>query len=63
MTGQVAGHQPSCETGGAEHHDIQLTVPAHPFILESGAGTGDLDQADLDAGHQFRMPVTVIQQD
>jgi hypothetical protein len=37
MTGQVAGHQPSRETGGAEHHDIQLTVPAHPFILDRPA--------------------------
>jgi hypothetical protein len=31
MTGQIASHQPSRETGGAEHHDIQLTIPAHPL--------------------------------
>jgi hypothetical protein len=29
MTGQVTGHQPPGETGSAEHHDIELTVPAH----------------------------------
>ena len=33
MTGQIAGHQPPDETGGAEHHHVQLTVSAHPFIL------------------------------
>jgi hypothetical protein len=33
MTGQVTGHQSPGETGGAEHHDIELTVPAHQFIL------------------------------
>ena len=33
MTGQVTGHQPPDETSGAEHHDIELTVPAHQLIL------------------------------
>jgi hypothetical protein len=33
MTGQVPGHQPPCETSGAEDHHIQLTIPAHPFIV------------------------------
>jgi hypothetical protein len=34
MTGQVTGHQPPDETGGAEHHDIELTVLAHQLILD-----------------------------
>src|SRR6266571_2436603 len=29
MAGQVAGYQPPDETRGAEHHHVQLTVPAH----------------------------------
>jgi hypothetical protein len=33
MTGQVTSHQTPDETSGAEHHDIQLTVPAHQLIL------------------------------
>jgi hypothetical protein len=33
MTSQVTGHQPPDETGGAEHHDIELTVHAHQLIL------------------------------
>jgi hypothetical protein len=33
MTDQVPGHQPPDESGGAEYHDVQLTVPAHPFIV------------------------------
>ena len=33
MTGQVPSHQPPGETGGAEHHHVQLTVPAHRSIL------------------------------
>ncbi len=34
MTGQIASHQPAGETGGAEHHHVQLTVLAHPVILD-----------------------------
>jgi hypothetical protein len=33
MTGQVTGHQSPHETGGAEHHDIELTIHAHQLIL------------------------------
>jgi hypothetical protein len=33
MTGQVPGHQPPGEPGGAEHHHVQLTVPAHQLIV------------------------------
>jgi hypothetical protein len=33
MTGQVPGHQPPGETGGAEDHHVQLTILAHPFIV------------------------------
>jgi hypothetical protein len=33
MTGQVPGHQPPGETGGAEHHHVQFTIVAHPFIV------------------------------
>ena len=33
MTGQVTGHQPPGETSGAEHHHVQVTVPAHQLIL------------------------------
>jgi len=39
MTGQVPGHQPPGEPGGAEHHDIQLTVRAHQFIVGKPAQT------------------------
>jgi hypothetical protein len=37
MTGQVPGHQPPGETGGAEDHHVQLTIPAHPFIVSKPA--------------------------
>jgi hypothetical protein len=33
MSGQVTSHQPPGEPGGAEHHDIELTVSAHQLIL------------------------------
>jgi hypothetical protein len=33
MAGQIAGYQPSGEPGGTEHHYVQLTIPAHQFIL------------------------------
>ena len=39
MTGQIPGHQPPCETGGAGHHHIQLTVPAHQLIPGTPANT------------------------
>jgi hypothetical protein len=42
MTGQITGHQPSREAGGAEHHHIQLTIPAHPLILDRQAQTNEL---------------------
>jgi hypothetical protein len=35
MAGQVTSHQPSGETSGAEHHHVQLPVPAHQLILSN----------------------------
>jgi hypothetical protein len=37
MTGQIASYQPPDESGGAEHHHIQLTVSAHQLILKTPA--------------------------
>jgi hypothetical protein len=39
MIGKIASHQPPGKTGGAEHHDIQLTVSAHQFMLKTPAQT------------------------
>ena len=49
MTSQVTGHQPPDETGGAEHHDIELTVPAHQLILGKPLPGGSV-------GHQRYVP-------
>jgi len=35
MIGQIVGHQPPDESGGAEHHHVQLTVSAHQLILKT----------------------------
>jgi Amidohydrolase family len=40
MTGQVPGHQSPGETGGAEHHHVHLTIPAHQPILGKPAPHG-----------------------
>ncbi|HWT49308.1 MAG TPA: hypothetical protein VN255_12265, partial [Mycobacterium sp.] len=32
--GQIVSYQPPCEPGRAEHHHVQLTIPAHPLILK-----------------------------
>jgi hypothetical protein len=40
MTSQVTGHQPPDETGGAEDHHTQLTVPAHPLIVSKPVPDG-----------------------
>ena len=41
VTGQVTGYQPPDETRGAEHHHVQLTVPAHEAPGPcSGLGAG-----------------------
>jgi hypothetical protein len=37
MAGQIASHQPPGESGGAEHHHVQLTVSAHQLILKTPA--------------------------
>ena len=37
MIGQIASHQPPDESGGAEHHHVQLTVSAHQLILKTRA--------------------------
>ena len=40
MTGQVTGHQPPGETGGAEHHNIELTVPVHHVTRQTTTTQG-----------------------